>query len=296
MAFQTKDFASVAASMLNWLRASQQRVTDFNVGSVARTLLEAPAIEIDELYQQMFSGLKEAIPVSVFNSFDFSALPSIPAGGLITVTIQSSSTPVIITAGSVFTPASGGVTYTALQNITIAPSVTTASVPVVAVTPGVVGNIAAASPEGMARGQGGFTIDLINAATNQVVATAPTASNGAFVFNGVGPLAGGGTYLIREESQTGFVQTTTDPAAFAPTSGTDVSTFLFGTFRLFSVGGTAYVDLNGNGVQDSGEAGAAGEQAGAAGAEGPVVAHGGDRGYPLAVSTCAPGGGRSGPA
>src|SRR5207248_3694390 len=79
-------------------------------------------------------------------------------------------------------------------------------------------------------GQGGFTIDLINAATNQVVATAPTASNGAFVFNGVGPLAGGGAYLIREESQAGFVQTTTDPAAFAPTSGTDVSTFLFGTF------------------------------------------------------------------
>ena len=81
MAFQTKDFVSITASMLNWFRAVQSRVTDFNVGSVARTLIGAPAAEIDELYQQYFIGLKEAIPVSVYNTFDFSLLPAAAAVG-----------------------------------------------------------------------------------------------------------------------------------------------------------------------------------------------------------------------
>ena len=63
MAFQIKNFASIVASMINRMSATQNKVTDFNVGAVGRTLIEAPAIEIDQLYQQMFNGLKEAIPV-----------------------------------------------------------------------------------------------------------------------------------------------------------------------------------------------------------------------------------------
>ncbi len=64
MAFQIKDFASIAAAMINYLRASQDRVTDFEPGSVARTMLEATAAELDELYQQLFHGIREAIEVS----------------------------------------------------------------------------------------------------------------------------------------------------------------------------------------------------------------------------------------
>ncbi len=56
--FQVKDFRSIVASMVNHVRATTTKITDFRVGGVARTLLEAPAIEIDELYQQMFNGLR----------------------------------------------------------------------------------------------------------------------------------------------------------------------------------------------------------------------------------------------
>src|SRR5207248_1340400 len=48
------------------------------------------------------------------------------------------------------------------------------------------------------------------------------------------------------------------PAAFAPTSGTDITTFQFGDFQLFSVTGTTYIDVNNDGVQDGGEVGAPG--------------------------------------
>lgn len=141
MAFQIKDFTSVTASMINWMRSAQRKVTDFNVGSAVRTMLEACAAEIDELYQQMFNGLREAIPVSVYNSFDFSALPATPAGGVIKVTIQSSATPVVVGVGTVFSAATGGVTYQSLQNVTIPPSTTVVNVAVVATSPGLAGNI-----------------------------------------------------------------------------------------------------------------------------------------------------------
>lgn len=50
MAFQIKDFASIVASQINHARAVSDKITDFQPGSVARTIMEAPAVEIEELY------------------------------------------------------------------------------------------------------------------------------------------------------------------------------------------------------------------------------------------------------
>lgn len=141
--FQVKDFTSITASMLNWMRSTQQRITDFNVGSVARTLVEAPAAEIDELYQQFFFGLKEAIPVSVYNSFDFEAIDAVPASGLVRVTITSSATDTLISAGSTFSHTSGGTDYTSVQDVVIVAGNTFADVRVVSTQPGTIGNIGA---------------------------------------------------------------------------------------------------------------------------------------------------------
>lgn len=143
MAFQIKDFASIAASSINWMKTATKKVTDFNIGSVVRTMIEAIAAEIDELYQQMFIGLKEAIPVSVYNSFDFTAIEAVPAGGLIRVVVTSSASSVLISAGTNFTTVGKQVTYTSTEDKTIAAGNTFVDVPVVATTSGLVGNIAA---------------------------------------------------------------------------------------------------------------------------------------------------------
>jgi uncharacterized phage protein gp47/JayE len=143
MAFQIKDFASISASMINWMKATQKKLTDFNIGSIGRTLVEAPAAEIDELYQQMFIGLKESIPVATYNSFDFAAITELPATGLIRVTVTSSATPVLIAAATTFTPATGDTTYLSNADVTIAPGSTFADVLVTCDTPGTAGNISA---------------------------------------------------------------------------------------------------------------------------------------------------------
>lgn len=143
MAFQIKDFASISASMVNWLRATQQKITDFNVGSIGRSLVEAPAVEIDQLYQQMFIGLKESIPVSVYNSFNFNLITAVPASGLIRVFITPTTVPTLVPASTTFTPATGGATYSSNADVTIAIGASYADVLVTCDTSGTVGNIAA---------------------------------------------------------------------------------------------------------------------------------------------------------
>lgn len=143
--FQIKDFSSIAASMINWMRTSTKKITDFNVGSVARTLVEAPAAEIEELYQQMFIGLKEAIPVSVYNSFDFNRIEAVSASGLVRVVVTSSASAILVPAGTTFTTPANSTIYTSTQDRTIAIGNTFVDVPVAAGSPGLVGNLDAGS-------------------------------------------------------------------------------------------------------------------------------------------------------
>jgi hypothetical protein len=79
-----------------------------------------------------------------------------------------------------------------------------------------------------------------------------TVSDGTFQFSGVGP----GTYTVREELQTGWVQTST-PTTYSITtaSGTNVSGNVFGNFQLVTIGGTVFNDVNGDGAQELGDGG-----------------------------------------
>ena len=142
MAFQIKDFASIVASMINWMRASQSKVTDFNVGSVARTLVESPAVEIEELYQQYFIGLREAIPVSTFQSFGFDILPAAVATGVVSVSQEEARTDdLVIPVGTLFRSTDGR-SYASLQEVTWEAGATFARIQVAATAPGSIGNAA----------------------------------------------------------------------------------------------------------------------------------------------------------
>jgi len=140
--FQLKNFASIVNSMVNRMKATQSKVTDYNVGAVARTLVEAPAAEIDELYQQMFNGLQEAIPVAVFNSFNFPALQAQSASGLVQVTIASQPTAVLVSAGTAFTPTgTSSNVYQSAADVVIPAGSTTVNIQVACTVTGSTGNL-----------------------------------------------------------------------------------------------------------------------------------------------------------
>ena len=143
MPFQLKDFASVVASQVNHARAVTKKITDFQPGSVVRTLMEAPAVEIEELYMQFFLGLRDAIPVATFLSFGFEKLPAKRAYGFVSV---SSATPlantVTVPAGTVFSTAAGD-EYTSTEAVTWSAGSSLVRIPVQASVTGLAGNVAA---------------------------------------------------------------------------------------------------------------------------------------------------------
>jgi hypothetical protein len=141
--FQIKNFVSIVASMINWMKSTQTQITDFNEGAIARTLVEAPAAEIEELYRKMLDGLVQAIPVATYNSFNFNALPAEPTSGLVRVIIQAQGSAVTIAAGTTFTYQNGAVSYTSDNDTTIAAGNTYGDVLVTASQAGSLGNLAA---------------------------------------------------------------------------------------------------------------------------------------------------------
>lgn len=127
--------------MLNWLRSTQTKVTDFNVGSIVRTMLESVAIEIEELYLRMFIGLREAIPVSVYNTFGFASLPAAKASGTLRFTAPSAAvSPIIVHSGSAAQVPGKTLTYVTLSDATIAIGQTYVDVLAAADTAGTIGN------------------------------------------------------------------------------------------------------------------------------------------------------------
>lgn len=155
-AFQLKNFVSIVASMVNWMRSTQSVITDFSEGSVGRTLVEGPAAEIEELYRKFFDGIMQAIPVATYNSFNFTALPAVPTSGLVDITIAAQNQIVIISGGTTITAPGSSVSYTTENDVAINPGNTTASVLTVASVPGSAGNIAAGAVFAMSPQPQGF--------------------------------------------------------------------------------------------------------------------------------------------
>lgn len=143
--FQIKNFVSIAAGCINWMKSVTDKITDYNTGSIARTMIEGPAAEMDELYQQMLIGLQEAIPVSVFNTFGFSALAAEAASGVIRFSTGGplAASPIIIPAGTVVKVPSTAQAYATLAQATLLQNTSYIDVLVAAQSAGVTGNVGA---------------------------------------------------------------------------------------------------------------------------------------------------------
>ena len=84
-----KTFRQILSSMVDWFTSNNSRVTSFFVGGVARSMLEAIAIEIESLYYQMFKGFKRASENAIYESFNFAKLPPKAASGVIKLTLRA---------------------------------------------------------------------------------------------------------------------------------------------------------------------------------------------------------------
>ncbi|GEM_PF-2254732 len=92
----------------------------------------------------------------------------------------------------------------------------------------------------------GWEITLDLGADSTIDSSTYTDEFGAYAFTDLGP----GTYRIREENQTGWVQTTSDPVDLDAISGTDISGIDFGNQGRGTVTVYKDVDTDGDGEVD----------------------------------------------
>lgn len=119
--FSIKNFDSITASIINNIIAMSSELTDFNVGSNVRTLIEANAREMDQLYQALLKGLYESIPVAIYKAFDFQKLSAGYASGYVRFTRTVGVTgDIVIPEGTTVESPEDGLTYTVSSETTMA--------------------------------------------------------------------------------------------------------------------------------------------------------------------------------
>jgi uncharacterized phage protein gp47/JayE len=144
--FGVKYFETIAGSIMSFFAGNNSALTDYNVGSRLRTIFEAVAIELEQIYYQIFVGVSDGIKTAVYDSFSFPLLQSRAASGLVRfsrntpapvggVTIPSGTQ--VATSGSTTAPS---VAYQTVDTVIILEGATYIDALVVATTDGAVGN------------------------------------------------------------------------------------------------------------------------------------------------------------
>ncbi len=136
-----RSFITITNGLIAYARGTNKTITDYNIGSVARTLLEAPAIEINALSQSFMSALLAAIPIAIYNGFSFQALPASAASGYVTF-FNDPDYPehVVVPAGTLVRDPLKSVTYATQADAEMAANDTEVTVAVAATSVGTPGN------------------------------------------------------------------------------------------------------------------------------------------------------------
>jgi uncharacterized phage protein gp47/JayE len=118
--FKMKTFNQVTASLVNWFASAQSSVTDLNVGSVARTILEAIASELAEVYYRIFTSIEEAQAEAVYRSFDFPRKSATASAGILlfqraTLALSDVTIPLGVVVAAPATSAEGEIAFTTNQ-------------------------------------------------------------------------------------------------------------------------------------------------------------------------------------
>lgn len=148
MSLQIKSMYDVFNDLVEWITAKTDKITDFNVGSAARTLTEAISIQFEEFYFAMKQNVLYAIENSVYNSFGFELKLSKASSGYVTVNFKE-ALPGDLTfpQGTVFctSPIYGYIYFESTEEIYAQKGSTSVMIPIQCKTTGTVGNVPAKS-------------------------------------------------------------------------------------------------------------------------------------------------------
>lgn len=133
--------------MAEWISSGTGKLTDFTVGSALRTLLEAVAQTVEQVYFSIYRTAMWAIENSIYTTFGFDKVPAQAAKGMVTLFYPyPTENERMIPKGLRFAASSsveGGLLYfQTTTDYTVLPGSSEADVEVECLTPGTIGNVA----------------------------------------------------------------------------------------------------------------------------------------------------------
>lgn len=99
--FTPKTFSEITAEMVAVVRGATDKLTDFNIGSVVRSILEAGAVSLDDYYREVYLGIQRAIPAAIYVGFGYTLRPAVAARGEVTITRETALVELTIPAGTI---------------------------------------------------------------------------------------------------------------------------------------------------------------------------------------------------
>lgn len=150
MAFERKSMEEIVQDMVDWSRGVSTKITDFRIGSRARTLIEATAKEIEEYYDRVYRSVRKLIAENIYTVMGFSKLPAIYATGQVVFSRSTiADDNYLIPAGTLVktraTATLAPINFRTTTDAIIAVGTKLATVSVISTTPGIDGNIEAGS-------------------------------------------------------------------------------------------------------------------------------------------------------
>ena len=84
MNFDRKSMEQIVDKMVVWTQGVTTGLTDFRIGSKIRTIYEAVAIVVEEMYDKTFRSLRQIVEENIYTILGFDKIPATYATGEIT--------------------------------------------------------------------------------------------------------------------------------------------------------------------------------------------------------------------
>jgi len=122
--FVRKRFGDIVSRMIQWVTTYSTKLTDFNTGSATRTMLEAVAWVVEDLYEDLFLGFREMVRLFIYDLFAFRRKDAVKSGGSVVFSRNVADPSVIDIPIGTIVETTDGVQFETTENATIAASAT----------------------------------------------------------------------------------------------------------------------------------------------------------------------------
>lgn len=166
MSLKIKSIKEILSTLIVNISSRTKKITDFNVGSATRTLLESIALQLEEFYFDMRQNVEYAIENAIYNAFGFEKIAETKASGYVTVNfVEALPNSMIISMGTIFSTSlqyNKVIQFKSTEDVVADKGSLSVMVPVECTTGGTDGNVGAGEIRVIVTGS-----SMIESVTNQ---------------------------------------------------------------------------------------------------------------------------------